>query len=315
MSETILQVEHLTKKFPVAGGNFLTACDDINFSVCKGEIVAMVGESGCGKSTLLNLIMNFLTPTSGKIIFHGKDTSQFTNEEKRQNYKNIQMIFQDTSAAFNPKMKVKDVICESLLNFGLISKSEVEKKSVELLEQVELPTDFMNRYPHNMSGGQRQRVATAAALAINPEIILCDEATSALYVSVQDKIIRLFAKLRREKGTSYIFVTHDIALAGKFAEKICVMYLGNIVEEIDGDKFENARHPYTNALLKSIFSIDAEKNQKIEILQGDIPSPSNIPKGCPFQNRCKYCEELCRKKKPDFRKIGQNHFIACHYPA
>ena len=314
MSEIILQVQNVTKKFPVAGGKFLTACDNISFNVRRGETVAIVGESGCGKTTLLKAIMNMQKPTSGKIIFHGVDITQLEGEEKRQNYRNIQMVFQDPTAAFNPKMRIKDIICEPLLNFDLIKNSEVEDKAAELLKQVDLPPDFVSRYPHNMSGGQRQRVAIARALALQPEIIACDEATSALDVSVQDTIIKLLVKLQKEKGITYIFICHDMALVNLFAHKICVMYLGNMMEQIDGDKLDGARHPYTQALLKAVFSTEQEKNQYIEILPGDIPSPLNIPAGCPFQNRCLHCQELCKQKKPEFRELEQNHFIACHYP-
>lgn len=314
MSEIILQVQNVTKKFPVAGGKFLTACDNISFNVRRGETVAIVGESGCGKTTLLKAIMNMQKPTSGKIIFHGVDITQLEGEEKRQNYRNIQMVFQDPTAAFNPKMRIKDIICEPLLNFDLIKNSEVEDKAAELLKQVDLPPDFVSRYPHNMSGGQRQRVAIARALALQPEIIACDEATSALDVSVQDTIIKLLVKLQKEKGITYIFICHDMALVNLFAHRICVMYLGNMMEQIDGDKLDGARHPYTQALLKAVFSTEQEKNQYIEILPGDIPSPLNIPAGCPFQNRCLHCQELCKQKKPEFRELEQNHFIACHYP-
>ena len=165
-----------------------------------------------------------------------------------------------------------------------------------------------------MSGGQRQRVAIARALALEPEIIACDEATSALDVSVQDTIIKLLVKLQREKGITYIFICHDMALVSLFAHRVCVMYLGNMMEKLDGDKLNHASHPYTQALLKAVFSTDQEKNRYIGILPGDIPSPLDIPTGCPFQNRCEYCAEICKEKKPDFREIEKNHFVACHYP-
>ncbi len=313
MSEVILRVEHVTKKFPVSGGRFLTACDDITLDVRKGETVAVVGESGCGKTTLLKAIMNMQKPTSGKILFHGEDITQLTGEAKRQNYKRIQMVFQDPTAAFNPKMKIRDIVCEPLLNFDLITKSDVDSKARELLTQVDLPADFVNRYPHNMSGGQRQRVAIARALALEPEIIACDEATSALDVSVQDTIIKLLVKLQREKGITYIFICHDMALVSLFSHRVAVMYLGNMMEKLDGDKLHQARHPYTRALLKAVFSTDQAKNQYIGILPGDIPSPLNIPSGCPFQNRCEHCQELCQKEKPTFRELEPNHFVACHY--
>ena len=314
MSDIIMSVEHLTKKFPVAGGKFLTACDDITFHVRKGETIGIVGESGCGKTTLLKAIMNMQLPTGGRIIFHGTDITQLTGEAKRQNYRHIQMVFQDPTAAFDPKMYIKDIVCEPLLNFDLISKGDVEAKARELLEQVDLPPDFVNRYPHNMSGGQRQRVAIARALALEPEIIACDEATSALDVSVQDTIIKLLVRLQREKGITYIFICHDLALVSLFSHRIAVMYLGNMMEKLDGDKLSSAHHPYTRALLKAVFSTERERNQYIEILPGDIPSPLDMPSGCPFQNRCAQCQELCRNKKPAFREVGDNHFVACHYP-
>ena len=314
MSEVILRVEHVTKKFPVSGGNFLTACDDVTLNVRKGETVAVVGESGCGKTTLLKAIMNMQKPTSGKIIFHGQDITQLSGEARRQNYRHIQMVFQDPTAAFNPKMKIRDIVCEPLLNFDLISASDVDSKARELLMQVDLPADFVDRYPNNMSGGQRQRVAIARALALEPEIIACDEATSALDVSVQDTIIKLLVKLQREKGITYIFICHDMALVSLFSHRVAVMYLGNIMEKLDGDKLSGARHPYTRALLKAIFSTDQAKNQYIGILPGEIPSPLNIPSGCPFQNRCEFCRDLCQQKKPALDEVEPNHFVACHYP-
>ena len=313
MSEVILRVEHVTKKFPVSGGKFLTACDDISLDVRKGETVAVVGESGCGKTTLLKAIMNMQRPTSGKIIFHGEDITQLTGEAKRQNYRHIQMVFQDPTAAFNPKLKIRDIVCEPLLNFDLIAPADVDSKARELLTQVDLPADFVDRYPHNMSGGQRQRVAIARALALEPEIIACDEATSALDVSVQDTIIKLLVKLQRDKGITYIFICHDMALVSLFSHRVAVMYLGNMMEQLDGDKLDSARHPYTQALLKAVFSTDQEKNQYIGILPGEIPSPLDIPTGCPFQNRCEHCRELCQQKKPDLREVEPNHFVACHY--
>ena len=312
--EIIMRVEHLTKKFSAAGNKTLTACDDISFNVRKGETVAIVGESGCGKTTLLKTVMNMQPPTSGSVFFRGKDITKLTGEARRENYRHIQMVFQDPTAAFNPKMRIKDIVCEPLLNFGLIKDDETETKTKELLAQVDLPPDFANRYPHNMSGGQRQRVAIARALALEPEIIACDEATSALDVSVQDNIIKLLVKLQREKGVTYIFICHDLALVSLFSHRIAVMYLGNIMEKLDGDKLAQAAHPYTQALLKAVFSTNSEKNKYIGILPGDIPSPLNIPVGCPFVNRCEYRQDLCAKEKPILRELDENHFAACHYP-
>ena len=263
MSEVIMQVKNITKKFPASGGRFLTACDNINLTIESGRTVGIVGESGCGKSTLVKTILNMHAPTAGEVIFHEQDITKLKGEAKRQNCRNIQMVFQDPTAAFDPKMKIADIICEPLLNFNLIKKSQIKQKARELLELVELPADFTDRYPNNMSGGQRQRVAIARALALEPEIIVCDEATSALDVSVQAKIIELLVKLQKEKNITYIFICHDLALVSLFSHRIAVMYLGNIVEKIDGDKLLQAKHPYTQALLKSIFYVDEEKNKSL----------------------------------------------------
>lgn len=312
MSEVIMQVKNITKKFPATGGCFLTACDNINLTIETGRTVGIVGESGCGKSTLVKTILNMYAPTAGEVIFHEQDITKLKGEAKRQNCRNIQMVFQDPTAAFDPKMKIADIICEPLLNFNLIKKSQIKQKARELLELVELPADFVDRYPNNMSGGQRQRVAIARALALEPEIIVCDEATSALDVSVQAKIIELLVKLQKEKNITYIFICHDLALVSLFSHRIAVMYLGNIVEKIDGDKLLQAKHPYTQALLKSIFYVDEEKNKNIETLTGEIPSPLDLPVGCPFQNRCKYCKDVCKQTKPQLEEISSNHFVACH---
>ncbi|WP_303997383.1 ABC transporter ATP-binding protein [Megamonas hypermegale] len=312
MSEVIMQVKNITKKFPASGGRFLTACDNINLTIESGRTVGIVGESGCGKSTLVKTILNMHAPTAGEVIFHEQDITKLKGEAKRQNCRNIQMVFQDPTAAFDPKMKIADIICEPLLNFNLIKKSQIKQKARELLELVELPADFTDRYPNNMSGGQRQRVAIARALALEPEIIVCDEATSALDVSVQAKIIELLVKLQKEKNITYIFICHDLALVSLFSHRIAVMYLGNIVEKIDGDKLLQAKHPYTQALLKSIFYVDEEKNKNIETLTGEIPSPLDLPIGCPFQNRCKYCKDICKQMKPQLEEVSSNHFVACH---
>lgn len=312
MSETIMQIKNITKKFPAFGGKFLTACDNINLIIKAGETVGIVGESGCGKSTLVKTILNMHAPTDGEVIFRGKDITKLKGEDRRQNCRHIQMVFQDPTAAFNPKMKIGDIICEPLLNFNLIKKSQVKEKAGELLKLVELPPDFVDRYPHNMSGGQRQRVAIARALALEPEIIVCDEATSALDVSVQAKIIELLVRLQKEKNVAYIFICHDLALVSLFSHRIAVMYLGNIVEKIDGDKLSEAKHPYTQALLKAVFSVAEEKNQHIETLTGEIPSPLDLPVGCPFQNRCKCCKDICKQEKPQLKEISINHYVACH---
>ncbi len=255
MPDTIMEIRHLTKTFPLAGGGELVACNDISLTVERGKTLGIVGESGSGKSTLVKNIMGIYAPTSGEVIFRGQDVTKIKGKEKRENYRHIQMVFQDPTAAFNPRMRVRDIICAPLRNFGLIARAEVDAKARELLRTVDLPEDFAGRYPHNMSGGQRQRVAIARALALEPEVIVCDEATSALDVSVQDKIIQLLVKLQKEKGITYIFICHDLALVSLFSHHVAVMHRGEVVEELDGDKLEAAAHPYTKQLLASVFSV------------------------------------------------------------
>ena len=253
--ECLMSIEHITKEFTVSDGNVLRACNDISIEIPRGKTTAIVGESGCGKSTLVKTIMGIHEPTSGRVMFHGQDITKLSDKEKRQNYRHIQMVFQDPATAFNPKMKVKDIICEPLRSFGIISKGEVEQRAKELLRQVDLPQDFANRYPHSMSGGQRQRVGIARALALEPEVIVCDEATSALDVSVQDSIIKLLVKLQQEKGITYIFICHDLALVSLFSHKVVVMQKGRVMEQLPGDKLADSKHPYTKELLGAVFTV------------------------------------------------------------
>lgn len=256
MSDVIMEIRHVTKKFRRQGGGELTACKDVSLQVERGKTLGIVGESGSGKSTLVNTIMGIYPPTSGEVIFRGRDVTKLTGEEKRQNYRHIQLVFQDPTAAFDPRMRVRDIVCAPLLNFDMIGRSEVDAKARELLRTVDLPEDFADRYPHSMSGGQRQRVAIARALALEPEVIVCDEATSALDVSVQDTVIRLLVRLQQEKGITYIFICHDLALMSLFSHRVAVMCRGEVVEELPGDRLEQAQHPYTRQLLGSVFRVD-----------------------------------------------------------
>lgn len=309
--ETILSVRHLVKEFPLEGGRVLTAVADVSFDVRKGETFAIVGESGCGKSTLVKTLLNLHAPTSGEVLFHGEDITKLTGEALRQHYRNVQMVFQDPAAAFDPKMRIEEILAEPLENYGLLEKSERRQTVEELLLSVELPADFADRYPHNMSGGQRQRVAIARALALRPEIIVCDEATSALDVSVQDSVVRLLARLQRERGITYLFICHDLALVSLFAQRVLVMYLGSVMEMLDAARLQEARHPYTQALLSSVFPVDGAKVIP-HTIRGEIPSASDRPKGCPFATRCERCTEICDEKAPSLREIAPGHFVACH---
>ncbi|MDO5422196.1 MAG: ABC transporter ATP-binding protein [Eubacteriales bacterium] len=309
----IMEAKHVTKKFVSGSGRPLLACNDVNLQVRKGQTLGIVGESGCGKSSFVKMIVQLYPPTEGEIIYGGRDITKLKGEELRQCRKKIQMVFQDPSAAFHPKMKVMDIVTEPLLNFKMIKKTEKEAKAKELLRMVDLPEDFVYRFPHNMSGGQRQRIGIARALALEPEIIVCDEATSALDVSVQDRVIELLVRLQKEKGISFVFICHDMALVQSFAHQVAVMYLGNIVEVLPGNEVgTNAMHPYTQAMLGAIFSTRMDFTKKIESIESEAPSPVDVPPGCPFQNRCGHCMEICRTQKPQLVEVGPNHQAACH---
>lgn len=310
----ILQIKNLTKKFAAEGGKMLTACDNVTINAYAGQTLGIIGESGCGKSTLVRTILQIHPASGGEVIFDGQDILKLRGEAARQNRRKIQMVFQDPAAAFNPKMKVKEIVCEPLLNFGLIKKSEVDAKAAELLRMVELPEDFKDRYPHNMSGGQRQRLGIARALSLEPKIVVCDEATSALDVSVQEKICELLVRLQKEKGITYLFICHDLGLVDLMCHQIAVMYLGNIVEYIGYGRRSSTEgmHPYTKALMKSVFKVDFKPGEKIEPLESEIPSPLDLPKGCPFQSRCGQCMEICRSVKPELKEVVPEHFVACH---
>ena len=310
----ILEARHVTRRFPASGGRTLTACNDINLRFYKGQTLGLVGESGCGKSTFMRFIVQLDVPSEGEILYKGQDITKMKGEELRLNRQNIQMVFQDPQASFNPRMKIRDIICEPLMNFKRISKSEKDKKARELLELVELPGDFADRYPHNMSGGQRQRIGIARALALEPEIIICDEATSALDVSVQKTVIELLVKLQKEKNICIGFIAHDLGLIQSFAHQVAVMYLGNIVEVLPGADVRHAQHPYSKTLLEAVFDLDMDFSKKIEVLDSEVPSPLDVPPGCPFQNRCRHCMEICKKERPLLTDLKPNHEhqVACH---
>lgn len=311
--EVVLRVDHLVKKFEMDDGKVLTACNDVSFNLYKGESLAIVGESGCGKSTIVKMIMQLYKPTSGGVIYKGKDITKLTGEEARQNRRNIQMVFQNLGQAFNPRMSIKDIICEPLINFNLIEKKDCEAKAIEMLKKVELPADFVNRYPANMSGGQRQRIAIARALVLEPDILICDEATSALDVSVQKTVIDLLVRLQKETGVSIIFICHDLALVYQMCNRAIVMYLGNVVESLSASHLKNAKHPYTQALLQSVFPVVPKGEHDLKTIEGEIPSPLDRPVGCPFQDRCVHCiDEKCRVYMPPMVHVGPADHAACH---
>ena len=296
--EVILEAKHVTRRFAASHGRTLLANNDINLKMYKGETLGLVGESGCGKSTFMRFLVSLDTPSEGEILYRGTDITKLKGEELRNNRQNIQMVFQDPTLSFNPKMNIRDIVCEPLMNFKKIKKSEKDAVCRKLLEMVELPGDFADRYPHNMSGGQRQRVAIARALALEPEIVVLDEATSALDVSVQKTVIELITKLQREKNITFGFICHDIALVQLVAHQVAVMYLGNLVEVLPGKDLDmKAMHPYTRALLRSVPVLGMPEGQKLETIPGVTPNPADLKEGCEFADRCSECMEKCRKGK------------------
>lgn len=314
--EIILEARNVSKHFPAPSpkepGRQLTACRQINLKAYKGETLGIVGESGCGKSTFVKALVGLHQPSEGSFIFRGRDISALKGEELRQSRRHIQMVFQDPLAAFNPRMTIEDIICEPLINFGLLKRKHKRAKAGELLNQVELPESYAARYPHNMSGGQRQRVGIARALALEPEIIVCDEATSALDVSVQKKIIELLTRLQRERGLTMLFICHDLALVQSLCHQVAIMYLGHIVEVVGNGRIQEAVHSYTKGLLSSIFPVKADKGFVIKGLAGEVPSPLDTPPGCPFQNRCDNSQRVCQTDRPLMKEISPGHLVACH---
>ena len=301
--EIVMQAKHIVKQFPASRGRTLTACNDINLTMYKGRTLGIVGESGCGKSTFVRMVTSLDKPTSGEILYHGKNITGLSKKETWANRQNLQMVFQDPLASFNPKM-----------NYKKIKRNERDAKARELLRMVELPEEFVDRYPHNMSGGQRQRISIARALSLEPEILVCDEATSALDVSVQESVIELLVRLQKEKNICMIFICHDLALIRSFAHQIAVMYLGHIVETIPGeDVSDHAVHPYTKALVGAQFSVHMDPSKKIESIESEAPSPLDVPVGCPFQNRCEHCMDRCKKEMPELKEIVPGHEVACFY--
>ena len=303
----------MTKKYPAPNHRTLVANNDISLNFYRGRTLGVVGESGCGKSTFMRMVVSLEAPTEGEILYRGQDITRLRGEALRRHRQKIQMVFQDPSAAFSSKMKIMDIVCEPLLNFKRIKKSEKEETARRLLEMVELPGDFARRYPHSMSGGQRQRVGIARALALEPEIIVCDEATSALDVSVQKTVVELLVRLQREKDISYGFICHDMALVQSLSHQVAVMYLGNIMEILPGDKVAaGCLHPYTQAMVGAIFDLHMDFSHPIRSIDSEAPSPLDAPAGCPFQSRCDRCMGICRQERPVLREAAPEHQVACH---
>jgi peptide/nickel transport system ATP-binding protein len=322
--DEILRVEHLTKYYPVEKSflekaltrckHFVKAVDDVSFIVKRGEIFTLAGESGCGKTTTGKLVVGLIPPTSGKIFFDNEDITTLEHEALRTLKRKMQIIFQDPYASFNPRMKIGEAVGHPLEIHGLAQHEEKQKRVIEIFNRVGLtPAEkFVNLYPHQMSGGQRQRASMARSLILHPEFIVADEPVSMIDVSLRTAIIDLMLSLRKDFGLTYLFVTHDLAIAKYISNHIAIMYLGKVVEL--GDKqtiFENPLHPYTQALLAAIPVPVPEQKRKASQLIGDVPSAINIPSGCRFHTRCRFAKEDCEKEEPKMVEVSPGHFVAC----
>lgn len=317
MAENLIEVQGLKQYFPVAAGffknNYVKAVDNVSFAIKKGETLGLVGESGCGKTTTGRTILRLYEPTAGKIIYDGEDITHVNMLPYRQK---MQIVFQDPYASLNPRMTVGDIVAEPIdIHKMAANKKERNDTVIEMLERVGLNSEHANRYPHEFSGGQRQRIGIARALAVKPEFIVCDEPVSALDVSIQAQVINLFQSLQERLGLTYVFIAHDLAVVRHIADVIGVMYLGHIVEIMDAEEiYSNPMHPYTKALLSAVPITDyyVEKTRQRILLEGEVPSPINAPKGCPFHPRCPYAKEICKQQVPGLTDVGGGHRVACH---
>ena len=320
-NDQILSVEHLCKHFVLKKSLnkekqvYVKAVDDVSFTVSKGETLGIVGESGCGKSTLGRSLLRLWEPTSGDIYFNGGNIMSYDSRQLRELRKDMQYIFQDPYSSMNPKMTIRDIIVEPLDNFHKeMSSKEKEDKVAHLLDIVGLSPDVMNRYPHEFSGGQRQRIVIARGIALNPQLLVCDESVSALDVSVQAQIINLLQKLKKQFNLTYLFISHDLRVVKFISDRIMVLYLGQIMEIAPSDTlFSDPRHPYTRSLIGSISKGNPRNRQERVILEGEIPNPMNLPKGCPFSTRCPVATDKCREQKPLLRPVGENQYASCFY--
>ena len=317
----LIEVRDMVKYFPITGGvlgrvvNHVQAVDGVSFEIAMGETLALVGESGCGKSTVGKCLTRLIHLTSGEVRLAGQRIDNLSDTDLKPVRKQMNIIFQDPFSSLNPRMNVEALIAEPLRNHGIVQgKAERKKRVGNLLERVELPREDMSRMPHQFSGGQRQRICIARALASDPDVVVCDEAVSALDVSVQAQIINLLMELQADMGLTMLFISHDLAVVEHMSDRVAVMYLGRIVETADRNTlFSEPRHPYTKALLSAVPLPDPEARRERIFLKGDVPSPIDPPSGCCFRTRCPIATDLCAAERPELRSIRPGQQVACHY--
>ncbi len=308
----ILQVRNL-KKYYGTGSKTLKALDDVSFEVCEGEIMGVVGESGCGKSTLGRSVLRLFPITGGEILFDGTDISAMNARELKPYRRNMQMVFQNPFSSFNPKQKLGTALREVGKVYGM-KEDRLKEKLSQLMEYIGLPEHMLQRHPGELSGGQLQRLAIARALILDPAFIVADEAVSALDVSVQAQILNLITDLRKRLRMTMLFISHEMSVVEHICDQVAVMYLGRIVETAPArELFSDIRHPYTQALMSAIPKADPEERKERIILEGDIPNAIDLPEGCSFASRCRYCTAECKEKRPELKSVGENHLVACHH--
>ena len=326
-NDIVLQLRDVEVHFPVKAGVFkrtvahVKAVDGVDVDIYRGEVLGLAGESGCGKTTLGKAILRLVEPTKGEVSYISpeKDMTELTSLSKKEMdpfRKKLQIVFQDPHSSLNPAFTIFGSLEEPLKKYGVKSRNERRKIIGDLLEAVNMRREYMDRYPHEFSGGQRQRIGIARALCIGPEIIVCDEAVSALDVSIQAQVLQLLMKLRKERNLTYLFITHDLSVTEYLCDRIAVMYLGRIVELCQSeDLYQNTLHPYSEALISAIPVADLDKKTKRIVLEGDVPSPVNPPSGCPFHPRCPKAQDICKSKVPPLKKYttnGNEHYASCH---
>lgn len=323
--EKVVEVKNLSKWFPLKNGlidyitgkpkRYIKAVNDVTFDIYKGEILGLVGESGCGKSTLARNIVRLYKPTKGEIILNGTNITNLKGKELREIRPSMQMIFQDPYSSLNPRMSVREILSEMLKVHHIVKNDEVENRIKELLEMSGLSMEVADRFPGEFSGGQRQRIGIARALSLQPGLIIADEPVSALDVSIQAQIINLLDDLQKDLNLTVLFIAHNLEVVRYITDRVVVMYLGGVVElGITEEVFEKPYHPYTIALTRAAPSLDpTEKKEKLAI-EGEIPSPINMPSGCTFHQRCPYCQDICKVERPTYREITEGRFVSCHFP-